>query len=225
MDVFGELFKLDLGFISISGDIIIQWVIMAFLIGVSLVCVKGFKVLKPGKVQVAIEAMYGALGNVVDENMGDKYKSYVPFVGTLGAFLFIINILGIFGFASPTRNLSVVVGFTIITFVLVHGNSIKRNGVKEYIKSYGRPYIAMLPITLMEKVVFPLSLALRLFGNILASTIVMELLYMGLSKINFLAQIGIPIVGHAFFDLFDGTIQTIIFVMLTIITIKLQAEE
>ncbi|WP_297636479.1 F0F1 ATP synthase subunit A [uncultured Clostridium sp.] len=225
MDVFGELFTLKLGGISISGDIVIQWGIMLVVIVTALLMVRGFKVLNPGKVQSLVEMGYEGLKGLVDENMGKDYGSYVPFVGTLSIFLFLINLSSMVGFESPTRNLSVVIGFTVITFVLVHGNAIKRNGVKEYVKSYGRPFLAMLPITLMEKLVFPLSLALRLFGNVLASTIVMELLYMGLSKLSVFAPIGLPILGHAFFDLFDGTIQTIIFVMLTIITIKLQAEE
>lgn len=225
MDVFGELFELKIAGFAISGDIVIQWVVMMIIIGAAIISVRNFNVEKPSKVQVIIEMIYESISNLVHENMDKSYSSYIPFVGTLAIYLGFLNILGIFGFASPTRNLSVVIGFTIITFVLVHVNAIKRNGVGSYLKSYGRPFVAMLPITIMEKIVFPLSLALRLFGNVLAATIVMELVYMGLSNIGWVAQLVIPIAPHAFFDLFDGVIQTIIFVMLTIITIKLQAEE
>lgn len=225
MDVFGELFELKIAGFAISGDIVIQWVVMLIIILAAILCTRKFSVEKPGKVQVVVEMIYETISNLVDENMDKSYSSYIPFVGTLAIYLGFLNILGIFGFASPTRNLSVVVGFTAITFILVHANSIKRNGVVSYFKSYGRPFVAMLPITIMEKIVFPLSLALRLFGNVLAATIVMELVYMGLSNIAWVAELIIPIAPHAFFDLFDGVIQTIIFVMLTIITIKLQAEE
>ncbi|MGV3024447.1 F0F1 ATP synthase subunit A [Clostridium thermobutyricum] len=225
MDVFGELFELKIAGLSISGDIVIQWVVMGILILIAMIFTRNFSVENPSKIQIVLELIYEKVNNLVEENMDKSYSSYIPFVGTLAIYLGVLNILGIFGFAPPTRNLSVVTGFTIITFVLVHGNAIKRNGLKSYFKSYGRPFVAMLPITIMEKIVFPLSLALRLFGNVLAATIVVELVYTGLSKINWFAQLVIPIAPHGFFDLFDGTIQTIIFVMLTIITIKLQAEE
>lgn len=225
MDVFGPLFQLNIGSFSISGDIVIQWAIMIVLIIIAFIASRNLKVEKPSKFQLLLEMAYSTISNLVDENMGKEYKSFVPFVGTLAIFLGFLNISGVFGFASPTRNLSVVIGFTLITFFLVHGNAIKKNGVKNYIKSYGKPYIAMLPITLMEAIVFPLSLALRLFGNMLAASIVIKLIYMGLGKISFFAQLVLPIIPHSFFDLFDGVIQTIIFVMLTIITIKLEGEK
>jgi F-type H+-transporting ATPase subunit a len=77
----------------------------------------------------------------------------------------------------------------------------------------------MLPINIMERVMLPISLALRLFGNMLAATLVVELVYGALPKI------GLPIIAHAYFDLFDGTIQMLVFSMLTMIQIKLIAEE
>ena len=70
----------------------------------------------------------------------------------------------------------------------------------------------------------PISLSLRLFGNIFAATMIMELLYGALTGINFVAAIGLPIPFHFYFDIFDGTIQMIIFVMLTMINIKITAE-
>ena len=70
----------------------------------------------------------------------------------------------------------------------------------------------------------PISLSLRLFGNIFAATMIMELLYEALNGISFIATIGIPIPFHLYFDIFDGTIQMIIFVMLTMINIKITSE-
>lgn len=70
----------------------------------------------------------------------------------------------------------------------------------------------------------PISLSLRLFGNMFAATIIMELVYSSLSKITWVAQLGIPIPLHMYFDLFDGTIQMVIFVMLTMINIVIISE-
>ncbi len=71
----------------------------------------------------------------------------------------------------------------------------------------------------------PVSLSLRLFGNMFAATIIMELVYSALSSVTWVAQLGIPIPLHMYLDLFDGTIQMIIFVMLTMINIVITSEE
>ena len=70
----------------------------------------------------------------------------------------------------------------------------------------------------------PVSLALRLFGNILAATFLVELCYEALHSVGFIAQLAIPVPLHAYFDIFDGGIQTVIFIMLTMINIKMIAE-
>ena len=76
----------------------------------------------------------------------------------------------------------------------------------------------------MERFIFPLSLSLRLIGNMVAATVVIELVYQALGSIGMLAQFGLPIFVHGYFDLFDGTIQMIVFAMLTMINIKVTAE-
>lgn len=224
MNVFGPLFTLHVGSLGIPSDIVIQWVIIVILVVVGALTARKLKVANPSKFQLSLEMIYETMASLVNENMGSNYTGYVPFVGTLAIFLGILNLCGLIGFAPPTRNLSIVIGFTVITFVLIHFNAMKVKGIGGYFKSYCQPYAAMLPINLMEMIVFPVSLTLRLFGNMLAAAIIMQLVYTGLAHISWFAQLVIPILPHSFFDLFDGLIQTIIFVMLTIITIKLQAE-
>ena len=91
-------------------------------------------------------------------------------------------------------------------------------------EGYARPYVPMILLNLMELFILPLSLCLRLFGNMLAAAIVVGLVYSGLNSLNWACQLVIPIPVHLFFDAFDGIIQTIIFVMLTVMYMKLQAE-
>lgn len=82
----------------------------------------------------------------------------------------------------------------------------------------------MLPLNIMERVVLPISLSLRLFGNMLAATLLIDLIYEALGHFGSLFQIGLPIIVHGYFDIFDGAIQMIVFTMLTIINIKLTTE-
>ncbi|WP_297521500.1 F0F1 ATP synthase subunit A [uncultured Clostridium sp.] len=232
MDVFAPLFTINILGYKVGSAIVIEWGVMIFLIIVCSILARNLKKGIPTRLQATLEILYEGIESMVAGNMGKGYSGYIPFVGTLAIYLGILNLCGLIGFGPPTRNLSVVIGFTVITFVLVHYNSIKRKHIGGYLKGYAKPYLPMLPINIIEKVVFPVSLALRLFGNMLAAAIVMGLIYMGLGHISIFAdmglsmlpQIGLPIFAHAFFDLFDGCIQTVIFVMLTIITIKLEAE-
>lgn len=225
MDVFAPMFTLNILGLEIDGVIVIQWVVMLILIFVSILFVRKLNVDKPGKIQTCVEMAYEGIEGLVNGNMGSEFKEYVHFVGTLAIFLGTLNLLGIVGIEPPTKDLSVVIGFASVTFVLVHYNSIKRKGFKNYLTSFAKPFVLMLPINIMEKLIFPVSLTLRLFGNMLAASIVLALIYNGLGSIWAFAQIGLPIIPHAFFDLFDGVIQTVIFVMLTIITIRIESSE
>jgi F-type H+-transporting ATPase subunit a len=82
----------------------------------------------------------------------------------------------------------------------------------------------MLPINLMERFVLVMSLTLRLYGNMVAAVVLVELVYQALGSIGMIAQFGSPVLIHLYFDLFDGAIQMIVFSMLTMINIKVTAE-
>jgi len=132
--------------------------------------------------------------------------------------------VGLFGIKPPTSDFSVSLGIALTTFFVIQGHTIKKLGLWGYFKGYASPVPLLLPINIMERIMLPISLSLRLFGNIFAATMIMELLYGALTGLNFIAAIGLPIPFHFYFDIFDGTIQMIIFVMLTMINIKITAE-
>lgn len=156
--------------------------------------------------------------------MGESYIGYIPYVGTLVIYLLALNLIGVVGIQPPTQNLSVTLGLALSSFLVINGTAIKRNGAFGYAKGLGEPYLLMLPLNVMERIILPISLALRLFGNMMAATFLVEMLYETLGGVAWLAQIGLPIVAHGYFDLFDGTIQMLVFTMLTIINIKITAE-
>lgn len=210
--------------LDIKPEAIIQLVII-FLIGVlAWWSTKDLKLRPTSKKQVVVEYIYTTFKNLVDANMGEKYEDVIPFIGTIAAFILPMNLLGLIGIAPTTKNYSVALTLGLISFFVIQGYAIRKVGVKHYFLGYGEPMIFMLPINIIERVMLPISLSLRLFGNILAASFIVELVYEGLSKIAWIAQIGLPIPLHAYFDVFDGTIQMVIFVMLTMINIKVVAE-
>ena len=224
MNVFAPNFTVTIAGIKIIAPIIYEWATMIFLIIASILLTRKMSTRNPSKIQTLIEMLYSFLEGLVVDNVGEEYSNFIPVLGTMFMMLFILDTSGMLGFSEATSNLSVTAGFTIITFCIMHGNAIKKNGVKEYFKGYARPYVPMILLNLMELFILPLSLCLRLFGNMLAAAIVVGLVYSGLNSLNWACQLVIPIPVHLFFDAFDGIIQTIIFVMLTVMYMKLQAE-
>jgi F-type H+-transporting ATPase subunit a len=207
----------------ITLSLLIQWIVIFIALILSVLYSSRIKRI-PGKVQSVVEMLIEFLTKTVDENMGEGKRSFVPYIGSLGVYLLVLNIVGLFGIKPPTTDFSVTLGLAMTTFLVIQGYTIKKLGLWGYFKGYASPVAILLPINIMERIMLPISLSLRLFGNMFAATIIMELIYTSLHGINILATIGIPIPFHFYFDIFDGTIQMVIFVMLTMINIKIISE-
>lgn len=225
--------------IGITSSIITEWVIMAILIIAALILARRLETVPKGK-QVFTEVIVDTINGLVRGNMGEKYMNFAPYFGSLVMFILLMNFTGLVGVKPPTTDVSVTLGLAIISFFLINVTSIRRNGAGHYLKSFVHPYSFMLPLNIIDKFTVPVSLCLRLFGNMFAATIMMDLLYKALayfSQLIFLnihiaenfnlsfLQLVLPIPFHLYFDLFDGSIQMFIFIMLTMIFIKTTSEE
>ena len=208
---------------DVTSSILYQWIIMAVITILAILSTRNLSKI-PDKKQTIVELLVQTINSLVKENMGESYKSYIPYIGTLAIFLLAMNLLGLIGLKPPTLDISVVTGLALITFVVVQANAIKRIGLGHYFSAYFTPYAPMLPLNLLERIMLPVSLTLRLFGNITAAVVIMDLIYEKLGNVTWAAQLAIPIPFHAYFDVFDGTIQMVIFMMLTMINVKIIAE-
>lgn len=209
--------------VDIVPEIVVQWGIIALITILSWWATRNLSI-KPGKKQTVVEAIYKSLDGMIRSNVGEEYLDILPFIGAIAVYIFMMNMVGLVGIVPPTKNLSVTAALGLISFFVVQYYAIKKHGVGSYLKGYISPVSVMLPINLLERLMFPLSLALRLFGNVLAATFLVELVYEALGKVAFVAQLGLPIPLHGYFDIFDGVIQVVIFVMLTMINIKIISE-
>lgn len=210
--------------ISISEVIIVQWAIILICLIFSIIA-RGILKKVPDKKQSIVEIFVEGINNLVRNTMGEGALGFVPYVGTLVIFLLMMNIAGIFGIEPPTRDFSVTTGVAAISFIVIQTYAIRKHGLKEYFLGYARPIGILLPINIMERIMLPISLSLRLFGNITAAAVIMELIYNGLAKTPLgIGQLAVPIPLHFYFDIFDGGLQMLIFVMLTMINIKIISE-
>ena len=226
MELTHPIFSFNIGklVIDIKPEAIIQ-LVLVLLIGIlAWWATKDLKRRPTGKKQVLVEYIYTTIQNVENANMGEQYGDMIPFIGTLAVFIVTMNLLGLVGITPVTNNFSVTLALGLISFVVIQGYTMKKNGIGHYFLGYGQPMLMMLPINVIERVMLPVSLSLRLFGNILAASFLVELVYESLDKIAWIAQIGLPVPLHAYFDIFDGCIQMVIFVMLTMINIKITVE-
>ena len=208
---------------QITAVLITQWVIVLVLI--LLIAFININLKKaPDRKQSVAEIFVEFVEKTVEQNMGKGFKNFVPYIGTLGVYLLLMNLVGIFGIKPPTSDYSVTLGMGLITFVVIQGYTIKKVGILHYFTGYAKPIPILLPVNIMERIMLPVSLSLRLFGNMFAATIIMELVYTALGSVTWVAQLVLPIPLHMYFDLFDGTIQMIIFVILTMINIVIISE-
>ena len=170
----------------------------------------------PSGIQNVAELVVEMLDNVVHSSMGENGKRFVNYISTIFIFILISNISGLFGLRAPTADYGVTLPLGLITFGLIHYNGVKKNKVKHFTNLF-QPIPLLFPINLIGEIAVPLSLSLRLFGNVLSGTVMMGLLY-GLTP--FWAQIGIPAAAHVYFDIFSGAIQTYVFCMLTMVYVN-----
>ncbi|WP_139905686.1 F0F1 ATP synthase subunit A [Clostridium thermarum] len=209
--------------IPINTSIIIQWAIILVLAVLSIILTRNLKRI-PDKKQSALEWFYEVVEGLVKENMGEENIGFVPFIGTLILYLLCMNVIPVLGIPAPTEELSVTLGMGAAIFFVVQGYAIYKVGLGHYFKGYLNPIPVILPMNIIERLILPVSLGLRLFGNIAAGAVIMGIAYEGLGGINPLLSIGLPVPFHFYFDLFDGFIQMLIFIMLTMINIKLAVE-
>lgn len=151
--------------------------------------------------------------NIISDNLRSKTRTYLPFFGTLIFMMAPSNLLGLIGLQPPTSNLSVNATLAIMMFLLVRYTELRESGIKGKIKGLCDPFFLFMPLNILGDLALPVSLSLRLFGNMLAGTIIVGMVYSlmrGLFPAGILGYALTPFL-HAYFDIFSGLIQTYIF--------------
>ncbi|MEL7647703.1 MAG: F0F1 ATP synthase subunit A [Sedimentibacter sp.] len=202
-----------LGGIEVLESVVVTWVIMAILLIASLLLTKNLKVDNIGKGQLLLEAAVGGLQNMIEGITGDHGKKFVPYLTTVLIFLGIANTSALFGFKPPTKDLNVTLGLAIMSIVLTEWAKFQKKGARKFFKSFAEPVAVVAPINVLEIFIRPLSLCMRLYGNVLGAFVVMEL-------IKLIIPVGVPVPFSLYFDIFDGLIQAYVFVFLTSLFIK-----
>ena len=217
--------------IVIQPELVFSLIIMTILSIFFVLVGRKVKVADPTKrpkgVVLVCETGVKMIQDYMETLMPSKFsKNYYPYFAMMFIYIFISNISGLFGFEAPTSNYSITLAITIITFTLIQYNALKTKGVFTYIKDIIWP-----PTNILGTLAPLISLSMRLFGNIVAGSILLSIIYsftgylsQYVINFNFLGPVIAPIF-HAYFDVFAGFIQTLVFVTLSSILISLEASE
>ena len=209
-----ELFGFD-----VSVTVIWTWVIIAALLVIALIL--RFTVLrrlsdKPSGAQNVIETMVEALINYAGSNVHGEGEMLGSYLFSVALLLTGCAVLELFGIRTPASDVTFTLGLSLITFILINVYGIKKKGIAGRIKSLANPTPIVLPIKIVTDLAIPVSLAARLFGNMLGGMIIMDLIYSALGN----NAIGIPSVAGLYFNVFHPLLQAFIFITLTLTFIK-----
>ena len=236
------LFELPFG-LTITETQVNMWIVMAVVAALCIWLTHGMKVRPTSKRQIVAELLVKTVSNFVRNNMGERFaKRYTPYIAALFTLALGSSWLSLLGMYAPTGDLNTTAGWAIVTFVLITYYKIRTNGILKYMKGFTEPIFLMTPMNIIGEFATPVSMALRMFGNVASGTIISSLVYAALAWLNqvvfgwlpgFLGewaqsfpilQFGIPAILSIYFDVFSGILQAFIFCMLTMLYIKAAAE-
>ena len=120
---------------------------------------------------------------------------------------------GLIGLKPPTKDLNVTAGLAVMSIILIEYSCLKVKGSKGFVHSFAEPMPIIAPLNVLELFIKPLSLCMRLFGNVVGAFVVMELIKLVVPAI-------LPVPFSMYFDIFDGLIQAYVFVFLTSLFMK-----
>lgn len=212
--------------VTITQTMMNTWIAIIVLVLFALICrakLNKFEEVPNSKFQNFIEFIIETMQNFTIQNMGEKYKYFGGWFFGIFSFILFSNFMGLISFRSPTADLATTLALALSTFTLIHFMGIKVNK-GGYFKGYFEPMPILFPLNVIGEIATPISLSLRLFGNILGGTIIMGLIYSSLQAGHIILKIlGFGVITpvlHSYFDVFAGFLQTFIFVILSMTFIK-----
>lgn len=216
-----EVFSFNIGNVKIGFDetTVVSWIIIAVFTILAIILTRNFKVSgEISKRQLLLEMLYEKAEGFFKGIMGEKVERFIPWLMSMALFIGTSNMIGLFGFKPPTKSMQVTLAMAITSIVLVEYCAFKEKGIGGRLKALTKPIWIITPINILEVFTKPLSLCMRLFGNIIAAFTIMEL-------IKAVVPMVVPLIFGLYFDIFDGLLQAYIFVFLTALYIQEAVED
>ncbi|MBQ4075727.1 MAG: F0F1 ATP synthase subunit A [Clostridia bacterium] len=217
----------------ISESQVVSCAVMIALLGLCLFLTHGIAVIPNSKRQLAAEWIVEKVKGLVDNNMGDRFHVFAPFVTAIMGLSVFSSLSSLLGLYPPTSDVNILLGWAILVFILITYYKLK-GGLWNYVKGFFQPIPFFAPLNVIGEIATPISMSFRHYGNVLSGAVISTLIaaaLQGLSRmllgwlpgilgeIPFL-RIGIPAILSMYFDVFSGCLQAFIFAMLTMLNIS-----
>lgn len=213
--LFGQTLYITTTHICLS---IVFVIIVAFAIVANMAIRKADVTKAPSGFVNVLELLVETIDNLLVGTMGPKHgPRFSNYIGSLFTLLLVSNLSGLIGLRPPTADFGVTFPLAIISWILIQYNGIKYQKWGK-LKSLFDPVFLFFPINVISEFSTPVSMSLRLFGNMFSGTIMMSLIYGLLGKVAIIW----PSALHAYLDVFAGALQAYVFVMLTMVFVSNQ---
>lgn len=201
-----HLFGMEIGVsVIIGAAVVILLIILSVIINRSI---KRFED-RPTGFQNIVELVIEGVHKFAEGKVGHNADAVAPVVLTLMSFVAAATLVELFGLPPATEDLSCTLALGFVTFITVNVTALREFGLKQRLKRMASPVAVVLPIRMMTDIVAPISMALRLFANVLVGGIIMKLIYAVIPVI-------VPAVLSVYFNLIHVAIQTFVFGLLTL---------
>ncbi len=198
--------------LQINETMLVTWMVILILIVLAvlirILVIPRFKTVPKG-IQNVLEMFVEFCEKFTNSQLGKRGASFAAYIFTIALIIVSTSLIELFGFRPPATDINFTIALALMSFVLINAFGFYYTGFFGRLKWFIKPKAFMLPVNLVTHAVIPVSLSFRLFGNMFAGMIVMDLLYS-------VVAIGIPAVLSIYFNLFHVGIQTYIFLVLTL---------
>ncbi len=194
----------------LTDAVIVTWIAVTIMIILFALLTRKASI-RPTTGQTLVEMLIGVLiSSAKSFGLSDEEANHIaPMIGTFAIMITGCNVISVFNVVPPAKNIGFPIAMALVAIVYVIYTSIKFVGFKGFIKSFTTPMTFLFPFKIIDALVKPVSLALRLFGNVFGAFVFMEFLHI-------ICPIIVPAILGLWFDIADGMLQAIIFSYLTI---------
>ena len=132
------------GGIPVSEAVVVTWIIMAVIFLLCFIFVRNLKVEQPGRKQIILETIVSKAYGFFNETLGEHGIRYAPYLMAVILYIGFANLIGLFGFKPPTKDLNVTAALAIMSIVLIEVAGFRKKGLKRWLKSFAEPMPVVL---------------------------------------------------------------------------------
>jgi F-type H+-transporting ATPase subunit a len=218
-----------------SDTILTTWLVMIVTLPFFWWVGRSYNSARVNKRQTVLEGLINYVADLVTSTIGKKGEPFVPFFIAIFVFIFLLNEIGFFPFkllglpfgGAPTADINTAIAYALMVFVIIQVSGIRKEGIGFY-KHLVKPFVPMLPINILEEVLRPTTLALRLFFNIFIGELLLFVVYQVIVGQITIGPINLSIIAAIFgpfflewFNFLVGALQAFVFVLLAIVYLSL----